>query len=69
MNAEPYPAYCEDPRCPGVLAGPADPNLCAACRAAFERVGVATEDEQLTLREISVEEFRSFLAALLGGGA
>jgi hypothetical protein len=65
--AEPQPGSCEDERCPGVLAGPAHPDLCPACRAAFERSGVATSDEQLSLREISPQEFRSFVAACLGG--
>jgi hypothetical protein len=65
--AEPERGPCEDERCPGVLAGPADPDLCPACRAAFERSGVETSDEQLTLLEISVEEFRSYVAACLRG--
>jgi hypothetical protein len=40
---------CDDERCPTVLGGPAEPNLCEDCREQFERLGIATSDEQLEL--------------------
>ena len=40
---------CDDPECPTVLAGPADPDLCEDCASAFEAQGIATSSEQLHL--------------------
>lgn len=40
---------CTDESCPTALGGPTDPDLCADCAAAFERQGIATSNEQLTV--------------------
>jgi hypothetical protein len=40
---------CEGEPCPSVLAGPAHPDLCESCRAAFMRAGIVAVGEQLTL--------------------
>ena len=40
---------CDDEGCPTVLAEPSDPDLCEDCRGLFERLGIATHDEQLEL--------------------
>lgn len=40
---------CTDESCPTVLAGPTDPSLCSDCREQFEKLGIATSNEQLSL--------------------
>ena len=40
---------CHGSPCPGVLAGADHPHLCPACKAAFRRAGVNTENTQLEL--------------------
>ncbi len=39
---------CSDPDCGTILGWPDEP-LCEDCLGAFDKQGIATEDEQLTL--------------------
>lgn len=40
---------CYGGACPGVLAGADHPAPCPACKAAFTKAGIATENTQLGL--------------------
>jgi hypothetical protein len=51
-------SICAGGSCPGVLAGPSAPGLCAACRRAFRLAGVHVPPKGLEVEPVQLPLWR-----------